>query len=152
MGIENLMNIRVTHIAVKGYRVKHRVTNGLKSGETPTEYNESRAIKYVRWLANRDGVVIPYGKDVRITYRLNSASKKRISAVEFGHKEEVYNTLKSGKRGAFLYKQFVCDLRIEIPHWDFVHPEVIEEIIGAAIRNVNGVRLFPLQRRTSVQV
>jgi hypothetical protein len=46
----------------------------------------------------------------------------RVRAVEFGTARNVYNERKDGRQGAYLYTEFVSEIRIEIPHWDFEYP------------------------------
>lgn len=53
---------------------------------------------------------------------------RRVQAVEWGHDEEVYNTRKDGRQGAYIYTKFVAELRIEIPNWDFDPRQPVEEI------------------------
>ena len=50
---------------------------------------------------------------------------RRIRAVQWGYERGVYNTRKNGKQGAWLYNEFVPELEIELPHWDWV-PKVID--------------------------
>jgi hypothetical protein len=118
---------------------------------TKIERDAEIAEKYARWLAARDGVSIPHGK-IRVdwrhvygehrtrpvkkwdgTIRPQQIAERRACAVEWGHEEEVYNTRKDGKRGAWLYNQFVADLRIEIPNWDFDPAEPTEELLPSAV-------------------
>ena len=112
-------------------------------------YNEKLARRYVEWLAERDGIKIPNCPKSRVVWSgFYSASKKRkhkrwsgeiveqeayckrIQAIEWGRDEERYNTRKDGRRGAWSHNEFMPDLRIEIPHWDF-EPIVTEETIEA---------------------
>lgn len=118
------------------YKLKHKVSRPVHADCTADEYNEGKAKAYVRWLANRDGITIPALKQRVIWSGFYSATKtrnvkhyngvrtqpafmKRIEAVEWGHKEPVYNTRKDGRRGAYLYSNWICELRIDIPHWDW---------------------------------
>jgi hypothetical protein len=99
---------------------------------------ERTAILYAEWLARRDGVALPGGNErpkaewsgvyskTRKGARGQAIYERRICSVAWGHKEPVYNTRKDGRRGAWLYDQFVPVLTITIPHWDW-QPEVTEE-------------------------
>jgi hypothetical protein len=116
-----------------------------QGGMDSKRYNEVRAIAYAKWLAERDGIELPKmecrvvwsgfvsGSKTRKRTRwdgsveVNKAWCNRISAVEWGREHEVYNTLKNGRRGAWLYNEFRAELTIEIPHWDF-EPQVIVDI------------------------
>ena len=135
-------------IKVERYRYRPRKAVLLGSDITAHNAGEKQAIGYVRWLAGRDKIEIYSGyscktrcdwRDVDIPgktvgrhyyngTRQVQATEKRISAVEHGHEEEVFKIRKDGSRGAFLYKQFVCDVRIEIPNWDFV-PSCTDETL-----------------------
>jgi hypothetical protein len=100
---------------------------------------EQTAIEYVRWLAKRDGVALPenhwrnqpramwsgvYSK-TRKRAGGHPIFERRIQCVEWGHEEEVFNTRKDGKRGAWLYNKWVCEVRFTLPNWDF-QPDLIE--------------------------
>ncbi len=106
--------------------------------------DESRGLAYARWLAQRDGTKLPTtGKiqyewdsvDSRTQFRTHYGrssprQEHRLRAIRWGRDEKVYATRKDGKRGAFLYKQFVTDFRFELPHWDW-NPEVPREEMAA---------------------
>ena len=116
------------------------------SKEAREAREEAKVIAYARWLASRDGIEIQssyeYACKISVDWRtVYSRYRKRVrrfwngthevettykraAAVEWGHDESVYNTRKDGRQGAFLYRQFVCDVRIEIPNWDFEHPPI----------------------------
>lgn len=94
--------------------------------QSSADYNEGRALQYAKWLAARDGVELPKLKTKCVwsgVYR-GARWQRRIRAVEWGRDEDVYNTRKDGRRGAWLYTRFVPELTIEIPNWDF-DPEPI---------------------------
>jgi hypothetical protein len=52
--------------------------------------------------------------------------ERRIRAVRWGRDEEVYNTRKDGRRGAWRFTQFVVDFEFPLPNWDW-QPEMTEE-------------------------
>ncbi len=111
---------------------------------TADEYNEKLASRYVQYLAARDGLKIPSLKSrvvwsgfysawrTRNVRSYSGASNqpvycRRVQAIEWGHEEERYNERKDGRRGAWTHNEFVPEFRIDIPHWDFEHPEPVEE-------------------------
>lgn len=138
----------------------HYHTPKSRGDATADAYNERRAIDYAAWLANRDGLAVPAERNIkkrcdwsgiysevktrtgrhwdgnRFTMKAQATYIKRIRAVEWGteSKEEVYNTRKDGRRGAWLHNitHFEVMLRVEIPHWDFEHPEPVEELLEQA--------------------
>ena len=100
---------------------------------------ERTAIAYAKWIAARDGIVIPpptWGLKPRAIWsgvysktrkgkRGYAVFERRIRAVEWGREEDVYNTRKDGRQGAWSHKAWVSELTIELPHWDW-QPEVID--------------------------
>lgn len=94
--------------------------------ESRAAYNGNQALKYVEWLAARDGIKIPTCASLPITdgVMISNKYEPRVRGVSWGHEEPVYATRKDGRRGAFLYKEWIETFRIEIPHWDFVHPPI----------------------------
>lgn len=94
--------------------------------ETVLDYNTQQARKYIAWIAKRDGISLPHGEPRAINASVMIGNKycPRIRGIAWGYDEEIYNTRKDGRRGAFLYKQWVETSRIEIPNWDFVHPPI----------------------------
>jgi hypothetical protein len=50
------------------------------------------------------------------------ATLERVRAVEFGFGRNTHNERRDGRQGAYRYTEFVPEIRIEIPHWDFEHP------------------------------
>jgi len=114
-------------------------------GGDASEYNKGRAIAYARWLAARDGITIPPGLEPRAVWsgfysaHLKTRRKfwsgvkecdvwcKRVRAVEFGRtlSVEIHD-----KRNRFKgYRdEWVCEMTIPIPHWDFEPREPIEEV------------------------
>jgi hypothetical protein len=121
-------------------------------GQLPfDDYAALVAIKYAKWLAARDGIEIPRRLKTRPVWggfysawrkrrqrywdgvRTVEVWCKRIQAVEWGHEEERYNQRKDGTQGAWTHNEWVADLRIDIPHWDFEHPPIEAcEILDAA--------------------
>ena len=115
---------------------------------------EATAVEYARWIARRDGISIltgpgSYYKAHRVEWGyVESATKsrtqrswngetrivpmyeKRVRAVEWGHDEERFNERKDRRRGAWSHTEFVPELRIELPHWDFNPPHPTLETIA----------------------
>ena len=99
------------------------------------------AIEYAKWLMKRDGVVLPVidywsGENIRVDWGYvdvpgHKHGEQRAIAVEWGHQEGVYMEV-SKRRRRYLDTQFVPDLRIEIPNWDFVPVEPVEETLDDA--------------------
>jgi len=101
---------------------------------------ERKAITYARWLAERDGIALPNGPDV-ILPGWNSRHWPRDANVSIEWCT-VYVPTKTGEQraeyricsvswgrvcGVFnMSKQFEADIRVELPHWDWVEPEVID--------------------------
>lgn len=105
------------------------------------ETEEKKAQQYARWLAARDGIKIPTCGTIRLdwsgvysktrkTGRGHAIYERRIRAVQWGHKEPVYNTRKDGRRGAWAYDKWVVDFEIGLPNWDWQPDEPVEEIVG----------------------
>jgi hypothetical protein len=113
----------------------------------PHNWAEQQAIEYARWLAARDGIVLPTGKEVKIWIdwqTVESKTKKtsrrrwdgsvieqpalerRAASVAWGHDEP----RKMPGRYGWRYNEFVCDVRIDIPHWDFDPDPPVEETIA----------------------
>jgi len=122
------------------YKLKYKTRIIHHSIETTDKYNERRAIEYAKWLAQRDGITIPDESVVQAEWtwfvssyyktrrrfwngtREVKKSTKRIKAVQWGHNEiRHYNRT---DRHSSIYTQFVADLTIPIPHWDFEHPPI----------------------------
>lgn len=141
----------------KRCKLAYRWHYSQRGGEDDAAFNERRAIAYAQWLAARDGLTIPTDRGIKAKCHWDgiysairkrksrrwdgsvseqAAYLKRIRAVEWGteRKEEVYNTLKTGKRGAWLYNitHFDVQLRVEIPHWDWEPAEPQEELLEVA--------------------
>lgn len=135
----------------------HYHTPGITKLGTAEEYNARRAVQYAEWLAERDGLAVPAERNIKArcdwtgiyskartrnsrrwdgSLSEQPAYLKRVRAVEWGTewKEEVYNTRKDGKRGAWSHNLMHFDvlLRVEIPNWDFEHPEPVEELLEQA--------------------
>ena len=111
------------------------------------QYTEKLALRYVQWLAQRDGLTIPSRLKSRCVWsgftskyktrtigarewreaRTQEAYCRRVQAVEWGREEERYATRKDGLRGAWTHNEWVAEFRIDIPHWDFEHPEPVDE-------------------------
>ena len=108
-------------------RVRYRTPSCMRRTlGTNDAYNEERAIAYAKWLAVRDGITIPKGYDSKTRIDWSGVYegrtyRKRIRAVEWGNRwtEEIYNTRKDGRRGAYSHtvEHFDAKLRVEIPHW-----------------------------------
>jgi len=99
---------------------------------------ERTAIAYAKWIAARDGIVLPpptWGLKPRAiwsgvyskarTNRGRPIWERRIKSVEWGREENVYNTRTDGRQGAWSHKAWKSELTIELPHWDW-QPEVID--------------------------
>lgn len=84
----------------KKYKLAYRGGRAGPRSRRDTDTLRRVAIEYTRWLAQRDGIAI----DAETTACALFAGRK-VWAVQFG------------------------ETRIEIPNWDFEHPEVVEEII-----------------------
>ncbi|WP_454629570.1 hypothetical protein [Bradyrhizobium cenepequi] len=100
------------------------------TGEKADDMNARHAIEYARWLALRDGMEIPADTAPRVDWSgiTDAAGKwrKRIRAVEFGSSR----TIRQGYgRNAYTSYHWDIAVRIEIPNWDFVPAEPVEEII-----------------------
>jgi hypothetical protein len=100
-----------------------------------------QAINYARWLAQRGGIALPtaWGVEPKVywdgVYGAHNAIGKpykkaryerRARAVAWGRYEDRYNTRKDGKRGAWTHKEFVEEVRIDIPNWDFILQPAVE--------------------------
>jgi hypothetical protein len=134
----------------KGGRLSTRFKYSQKGAASADEYNERRAKEYARWLMKRDGIEMPtYGAGkCRVVWsgfysatktrnvhhwdgnQIHQAYIRRIEAVEWGREEEQYNERKNGRRGAWTHNKWICELRINIPNWDFEPAEPVEEIIA----------------------
>ena len=124
---------------IKRVRREHIANASKPHGGTACDRDEAKAKAYALWLVARDGVELPDYGEVRVEWNgILSAYRtkrnvdrwtgetteaavwcKRISAVLYGHKKDVYNTRKNGSRGAWLYSEFVTDFRVELPNWEF---------------------------------
>ena len=105
---------------------------------------ERVAVNYAQWLAARDGIVIPKSK-LRVEwsgvynefkkrkqpYRngRRATYERRIQAVTWGYKKPIYSERKAGRQGAWI-DEWVIELRIELPHWDFVPAPPTEELLS----------------------
>lgn len=111
----------------KRHKLAYRAKFSARSSELAADYNERRAIEYARWLAERDSVEIPANASPFAVWDYTDqttgtpAKRKRVRAVEWRNV-----TIHRGREshGEAL-------LKIEIPNWDFVPAEPIEEIIDA---------------------
>jgi hypothetical protein len=141
---------RDIHKELAKYGMTRETATALRSdGMDKDRYNEVRAIKYAKWIAERDGIALPSGLKCQVQWSgFYSGSKtrkhtrwdgveearevyqRRVQSVQWGREHEVYNTLKTGRRGAWLYNEFRAELTIDIPNWDF-DPTVIEETLAA---------------------
>jgi hypothetical protein len=108
---------------------------------------ERHAIEYAEWLCKRDGREVPshchHTHIVWNSVEVGTHERKRkwggtqtvivteprVEAVEWGHMREVYNERKDGRRGAWLYNEFVAEFRVDFPNWDFNPAEPQEEIV-----------------------
>ena len=114
---------------------RHKVRHSSKVSraactESADRMNERHAIEYARWLAGRDGISIPQDAAPRVDWsevrELTGKSRKRARAVEFGR--DVTERTGHG-RNAYTSHRWDVAVRIEIPNWDFVPAEPVEEII-----------------------
>lgn len=103
--------------------------------ESNDAYNMQLAIKYIEWMqATGRAPQRPNGCGTvtrAIWEHVDIGGAKwyeghRVRAIKWGHMQDVYTTRKDGRRGAFLYQEFVEEFRVEIPHWNFVHPPIEE--------------------------
>jgi hypothetical protein len=126
-------------VTVAPEKLKHH-TPRPGSDLTTDDYNEQRAIAYALWLVERDGIELSKGKTrcnwsgFRSAYRTRQHRGKdhavycrRVESVAWGFEEDVFNTRKDGRRGAFLYKKFVEETRVPIPNWDFEQVPPVDE-------------------------
>jgi hypothetical protein len=86
---------------------------------------ERKAVEYARWLARRDGKALPEGSACAIWATVTIPNQRklenRVSAVMFHAKRE----------NAVAYKAaYVASERIDIPNWDFVPSEPVEEMVS----------------------
>lgn len=92
------------------------------------------AVAYAAWWADRQGISFPAGRAARVHWdfvcRMQAPGKKiresRIRSVEWGHEE----TVPDDRHPRGYYALWVCDLEIELPHWDW-QPEVIDCSLAA---------------------
>jgi hypothetical protein len=130
------------------YKAPRKVATLLPGGADA--YNKRNAIAYARWLAARDGITIPTTLKCRIEYSYVYSSfrkrkvrswagvseqasgqrrgQRRIRSVSWGRDIERYFPRKDGRQGAWTHTEFVPELTIAIPHWDFEHPPIEETI------------------------
>lgn len=130
----------------KQYRLTYKAPKTVRPAESTAGYNEQRAKLYAEWLAARDGIEIPLDLKCVVDWSgINSAYRKhktkrwdgspsetpafqrRIQSVSWGRKQERFNTRKDGQRGAWTHNEFVAEITIQIPNWDFEHPPLIED-------------------------
>lgn len=108
----------------KHHRVKHKPTNGAARVGSAKDYTASRAELYARWLAARDGVVIPENTEgLPVWGSVDVPGKKapepRVIAVHFFSERSYWARQHEGRGPALA--------RIAIPHWDWVPQAVAEE-------------------------
>ena len=124
----------------KDKKVRRCVPNTNKSDDQW----EHVAVNYARWLAARDGIAVP-NRELRVEwsgvynefkkrkqpYRngLSATYERRIQAVTWGYKKPIYSERKAGRQGAWI-DEWVIELRIELPHWDFVPAPPTEELLS----------------------
>jgi hypothetical protein len=135
--------------AAKIERKRYRKLKAHVEPWAPTdEWRKQQAITYVRWLAARDGIKLPKRGEIRVewssvdsktrthTHRRWDGSllkypiqERRIRAVSWGHEEERFNKRKDGRQGAWMHNEFVAEVTIDIPNWDFEPDPPVEEIV-----------------------
>lgn len=137
----------IRDIPHKRHKVRHKVTPAhVKPAGLNDSTDERHAESYARWLAQRDGIDIAHGLTCRVEWSgIYSATKtrnvrhwngtkaqaaylKRVRAVAWGRKHERYNERKDGKRGAWTHNEFVAEVTIELPNWDWEPAEPVLEI------------------------
>jgi hypothetical protein len=94
---------------------------------------ERTAITYALWLAEKRGIKLPEctsrveWSDVAVYTSTNKRRhEKRIRAVTWGSWQEIYNTRKDDRRGAFSHKEWQVKFELELPHWDWNPEKVID--------------------------
>jgi hypothetical protein len=86
---------------------------------------DAKAVEYALWLASRDGLIIPGGDvDTRVDWQ-PCAHGVRPRAVEWVPARQPYRPAARG----MAQPAVVPLLRIELPHWDYEAPAVIEETL-----------------------
>jgi len=106
----------------KRQRISRKPTNGLKSAESPLDYNTRRAALYARWLAARDGVALPDDAIASVAFDTLHVNGKRERRAREVHFFENTSTRWSSQRGKLI-------ATIAIPHWDWTPAEPVEELI-----------------------
>ncbi len=92
--------------------------NPKATGERAKDVTARMAVEYARWLAARDGVIIP--ADTKgVALWAHGKIEDRVSAVAWHHAGTY-----AANRGSAL-------ARIDIPNWDFVPMMPVEEIVPA---------------------
>lgn len=102
-------------------RLRFRVTKTTGNTNSIHDRNKARAIEYAKWLAARDGLELPNSPKIRFCIYSGQ--------VQWGREEDVYNTRKDGRRGAWQGKCFEAEFTIQIPHWGWTPAEPVEEIL-----------------------
>lgn len=122
---------------------KHRVSKAKAStsrGIFDKTDQGRKAVEYARWLATRDGIVLPEGgggtprfEPVMVPGR--KSPELRVSAVVFSHpyKQERRGPL---PRGYYARPEpTLAPVTIQIPNWDFVPREPVETVDPLPARN-----------------
>jgi hypothetical protein len=125
-----------------------KLTAQVPARKPSDDWYRQQAINYALWLAKRDGIEIPRGVQARVNWsgvcsktRMHTHKRwdgslhrhpiyeQRAESVSFGREEPRYNKRKDGRQGAWSHNEFVPEVTIGIPNWDWQPDQPVEEIV-----------------------